>query len=30
MILSVMRLPKLFPRFNFIIEYFGKPKALKE
>lgn len=30
MILSVMRLPKLFPRFNFIIEYFGKPKAVKE
>ncbi len=30
MILSMMRLPKLFPRFNFIIEYFGKPKALKE
>ncbi len=26
MILSVIRLPKLFPRFNFVIEYFGKPK----
>jgi amino acid transporter len=26
MILSVMRLPKIFPRFNFAIEYFGKPK----
>ncbi len=29
MILSVMRLPKLFPRFNFVIEYFGKPKEKK-
>lgn len=29
MILSVMRLPKLFPRFNFMIEYFGKPKEKK-
>jgi amino acid transporter len=26
MILSVMRLPKLFPRFNFVIEYFGRSK----
>ncbi|NUN68261.1 MAG: APC family permease [Bacteroidetes bacterium] len=26
MILSVIRLPKLFPRFNFVIEYFGKQK----
>ena len=26
MILSVMRLPKLFPRFNFVIEYFSKSK----
>jgi amino acid transporter len=26
MILSVMRLPKLFPRFNFAIEYFSKAK----
>jgi amino acid transporter len=26
MILSVIRLPKLFPRFNFVIEYFGKMK----
>lgn len=26
MILSVIRLPKLFPRFNFVIEYFGHPK----
>jgi len=30
MMMSVMRLPKLFPRFNFVIEYFGKPKAVKE
>ncbi|MFA5831995.1 MAG: APC family permease [Bacteroidota bacterium] len=29
MILSVMRLPKLFPRFNFAIEYFGKSKEKK-
>ncbi len=29
MIFSVMRLPKLFPRFNFAIEYFGKPKPVK-
>lgn len=26
MIFSVMKLPKLFPRFNFVIEYFGRPK----
>ncbi len=26
MIFSVMRLPKMFPRFNFVIEYFGAPK----
>jgi amino acid transporter len=24
MVFSFMRLPKLFPRFNFVIEYFGK------
>ena len=24
MVFSIMRLPKLFPRFNFVIEYFGK------
>ncbi len=29
MILSVIRLPKFFPRFNFVIEYFGKPKEKK-
>lgn len=29
MILSVIRLPKFFPRFNFVIEYFGKPKENK-
>ncbi len=28
MILSVMRLPKLFPRFTFVIEYFGRPKSV--
>ncbi|MEW5799122.1 MAG: APC family permease [Bacteroidota bacterium] len=26
MIFSVIRLPKLFPRFNFVIEYFGQEK----
>ncbi|HLP16686.1 MAG TPA: APC family permease [Bacteroidota bacterium] len=26
MVFSIMRLPKLFPRFTFVIEYFGKPK----
>lgn len=29
MIFSVMRLPKMFPRFNFAIEYFGTPKEKK-
>ncbi len=29
MILSMMRLPKLFPRFNFVIEYSGKEKPAK-
>jgi hypothetical protein len=29
MILSIMRLPKMFPRFNFVIEYFGKEKPTK-
>lgn len=29
MILSVMRLPKMFPRFNFAIEYFSQPKEKK-
>jgi hypothetical protein len=29
MMMSVMRLPKLFPRFNFVIEYFGRPKERK-
>lgn len=29
MILSIMRLPKMFPRFNFVIEYFGKEKPSK-
>ena len=29
MIFSVMRLPKIFPRFNFAIEYFGQPKEKK-
>jgi len=29
MIFSVIRLPKLFPRFNFVIEYFGKEKFQK-
>lgn len=24
MVFSIMRLPKVFPRFNFVIEYFGK------
>ncbi len=24
MVFSIMRLPKIFPRFNFVIEYFGK------
>ncbi len=27
MIFSVMHLPKLFPRFNFVIEYLGKEKS---
>jgi amino acid transporter len=26
MIFSVIRLPKMFPRFNFVIEYFGREK----
>lgn len=29
MILSIMRLPKMFPRFNFVIEYYGKEKGRK-
>ncbi|MFA6456383.1 MAG: APC family permease [Bacteroidota bacterium] len=29
MMMSVMRLPKLFPRFNFVIEYFGRSKERK-
>jgi hypothetical protein len=24
MVFSIMRLPKIFPRFDFVIEYFGK------
>jgi len=28
MILSIVRLPKVFPRFNFVIEYFGKEKQV--
>ena len=28
MVFSIMHLPKLFPRFNFVIEYFGKSKTL--
>ena len=27
MVLSIMHLPKVFPRFNFVIEYFGKEKG---
>lgn len=30
MIFSIIRLPKLFPRFNFVIEYFGKEKNGKK
>jgi hypothetical protein len=33
MVFSIMRLPKLFPRFNFVIEYFGRkviPPTVKE
>ena len=29
MIFSVIRLPKIFPRFNFVIEYFGREKSGK-
>lgn len=29
MIFSVIRLPKMFPQFNFVIEYFGKEKFEK-
>ena len=29
MVFSIMRLPKLFPRFNFTIEYFGRPVTMK-
>lgn len=29
MIFSIMHLPKIFPRFNFVIEYFGKEKQVK-
>ncbi|MBI2428066.1 MAG: APC family permease [Ignavibacteriales bacterium] len=29
MIFSVIRLPKMFPRFNFVIEYFGHEKVHK-
>ncbi|MDD8018911.1 MAG: amino acid permease, partial [Bacteroidota bacterium] len=28
MMFSIMHLPKLFPRFNFVIEYLGKEKTL--
>lgn len=28
LLLSVIRLPKVFPRFNFVIEYFGKEKEV--
>ncbi|MCX6138752.1 MAG: amino acid permease [Ignavibacteriales bacterium] len=29
MVFSIMRLPKLFPRFRFVIEYLGRPEETK-
>jgi amino acid transporter len=30
MVFSIMRLPKLFPRFRFVIEYLGRPEETKK
>jgi hypothetical protein len=27
MVFSIMRMPKMFPEFNFTVEYFRRPEA---